>query len=212
LVGSFHPSQRKKSITTATLNWFDDGCCDVKYLDLWSDAPLSYSPGQANGPGWLVDRGEITIGRDDTGELFEKAADRLMRYRFYPPHILSPLGDFDLGEPRWAQVGDRIVQRIHLIRPFGLNILDVIGMVEVNQTIAEPRRYGFSYVTVATHVEVGQWSTEITWRDNGDVALNMTSVTRPASREPGRNHSLMRWLQKRAHRHGLINFKQSLLA
>lgn len=212
MVAHYRPDRNRTILTTATLAWFDDGCCDVKYLDWWNDVSLNYTPGQAVDSGWRVDHRDLVIGHDATGELFQNAADRLMRYRYYPCHILQHTGDFDLGESRWLAVGDRIVQRVHLIRLFDRNILDVIGMVEVSKVVAEPRRFGFTYVTVATHVEQGEWTVEVSWQKDGTVILQMDAITRPVPDEPARNYRLMRWLQKRAHKQGMSHFKRSVLA
>lgn len=73
-----------KFLTTAKLNWFDDGCCDVKYLDIWNDTAVSYQPGQPIDTGWHIDSYELELGVDEDGRLFRKAADLLMRYQFYP--------------------------------------------------------------------------------------------------------------------------------
>lgn len=200
-----------KLFTTAKLNWFDDGCCDVKYLDIWNDAPLSYRFGQPVDKSWHVDEYELLLGVDEDGRLFRKAADLLMRYQFYPHDVLNHVSDFGLWN-RWVQEGDRIVQRIHLLQLFGKPVLDVIGMNEVCQVVTEPRRYGFTYVTVDTHVEQGEWAAHVAWREDGEVVLTVKSISRPAPEEPTRNHSFMRSLQKSAHQRGLDQFRQAVLA
>jgi len=94
-----------KFLTTATLDWFDDGCCDVKYLDIWQEAPLNYQPGinqdasRQNGE-WQTDRYETTLGNDQDGRLFHRAIDHLMRYQFYPQEIMNHTSDFGLHD-RW---------------------------------------------------------------------------------------------------------------
>lgn len=207
--------QRKKRLmkllTTAKLNWLDDGCCDVKYLDVWNKTPLSYRRGQPIDESWQVDAYELFLGRDENGSLFRKAADLLMRYQFYPQDVMSHVSDFGLWN-RWAQIGDRIVQRIHLFSLFGNPILDVIAMNEVRQVIMEPRRYGFTYVTVDTNVAQGEWTAYIEWRDDGELSLTINSISKPAPEEPTRNYRFMRSLQKSAHQRGLQHFKQAVLA
>ena len=200
-----------KLLTTATLNWFDDGCCDVKYLDIWHKAPVTYQPGQVIDDSWHVDTYEVSLGQDEDGRLFRKAADHLMRYQFYPHDVLSHTSDFSLWN-RWAQVGDRIVQRIHLFSLLGKPVLDVIAMNEVRQVITEPRRYGFTYVTVATHVEQGEWTACLEWDPDNQLRLTVHAISRPAPDEPSRNYSFMRALQKSAHQRGLQHFKQTILA
>ncbi|MCA9920089.1 MAG: DUF1990 family protein [Anaerolineales bacterium] len=200
-----------KLFTTANLNWLDDGCCDVKYLDVWNETPRSYQPGQPIDDSWHVDSYELSLGLDENGRLFKKAADRLMRYQFYPHDVMSHTSDFALWN-RWAQVGDRIVQRIHLLNLFGKPILDVVTMTEISQVITEPRCYGFTYVTVDTHVEQGEWSAWIEWQDNNELSLTVKAISRPRAEEPARNHSYMRRLQQTAHQRGLAHFKQTILS
>ena len=200
-----------KLLTTAKLNWFDDGCCDVKYLDVWNDAPRSYRPGQPIDDSWHVDSYEMSLGVDEDGRLFKKAADRLMRYQFYPHDVMSHVSDFGLWN-RWVQAGDRIVQRIHLFSFFGKRILDVVGMTEISQVILEPRRYGFTYVTVDTHVDQGEWSTCLEWREDNELILTVNAISRPRPQEPARNYSYMRRLQQSAHQRGMAHFKQAVLA
>ena len=197
--------------TTATLSWFDNGCCDVKYLDEWHNAPLNYYPGQATIPDWHRDHHEKIIAHDENGHLFHYAADLLMRYHFYPPHILSHVSTFSLAD-RWLATGDRIVQRIHLLGGYGRSLLDVVSMTKITQTIVEPHRYGFTYTTVATHVEQGQWSITVTWQPNGDILLTLDAVSRPIPQEPRRNHPFMRAFQKAAHLQGISHFQQMVTA
>ena len=199
-----------KLLTTATLNWFDDGCCDVKFLDLWNEAPLSYSPEQIVDGSWHEDKYEQLICNDPSGKLFKKAADLLMRFRFYPKEVMSHASDFDLYE-RWAEVGDRIVQRIHLLQFLGRPILDAVTMTEITSVIKEPHRCGFTYATVETHVEQGEWSVLLNWRSNGDIVIRIEAISRPVPHEPTRNHSYMRAFQKSAHKRGLAHFTQSVL-
>ncbi len=198
-----------KFLTTAKLNWFDDGCCDVKYLDIWNDTAVSYQPGQPIDTGWHIDSYEVELGVDEDGRLFRKAADLLMRYQFYPHDVLSHVSDFGLWN-RWAQVGDRIVQRIHLFTLFGKPVVDVLAMNEVREVITEPRRYGFTYVTVETHVEQGEWTACLEWTPDNQLRLTVHAISRPAPEEPARNYNFMRTLQKSAHQRGLHHFKQTV--
>lgn len=200
-----------KLFTTAKLDWFDDGCCDVKYLDVWNDAPLSYEPGQPIDDSWHVDEYELSLGLDADGRLFRKASDLLMRYHFYPYDVLNHTSDFSLWD-RWAQVGDRIVQRIHLFSLFGKPVVDVLAMNEVRQVITEPRRYGFTCVTVDNHIEQGEWTACLEWREDNELILTVKSISRPVPQEPIRNHGFLRARQKSAHQRGLQHFKQAVLA
>jgi uncharacterized protein (UPF0548 family) len=201
----------KGLLTTATLTWFDNGCCDVKYLDEWHDAPLNYYTGQVTTPDWHIDHHEKIIAQDSHGRLFQHAADLLMHYQFYPPHILTHVSTFSLAD-RWLEVGDRIVQRIHLLGLFGRSILDVVTMTEITQTIVEPHRCGFTYATVAKHVEQGEWSIAVNWRPNGDIVFTLDAVSRPIPQEPSRNYLFLRAFQKAAHLQGINHFQQMVTA
>ena len=197
--------------TTAVVNWFDDGCCDAKYLDMWSDAPLSYTPGQATGPGWYNDQYDVVLARESDGRLFQKAADLLLHYQFYPNTILSFFGDFNLGPGRRLRVGDRIVQRFHIARLFGRAVFDIIGLTEVHQVITEPRHQSLTIITAKPHVMEGKWAVHVTWHENGDLALTVDIISRPSPQEPARNHPFMRTLQKKAHHAGIAHFQKLLL-
>ena len=200
-----------KFLTSAQLNWFDDGCCDVKYLDIWQKTPVSYRLGQPVDDSWYRDKYELSLGHDEDGRLFRKASDLLMRYQFYPADVMDHVSDFGLWD-RWLQVGDRIVQRIHLFSLFGKPVLDVITMNEIRHVVTEPRSYGFTYVTVTNHVEQGEWSATIDWHDDGELILTVKVTSKPVAAETNRNHSFMRTLQKSAHQRGLQNFQQAVLS
>ncbi len=196
-------------LTTAKTTWFDDGCCDVKYLDEWDGVPVNYWPGQAVGEGWHTDRYELNLGRDTSGRLFQIAAGRLMSYQFYPEDILQHVSDFGLNE-RWPRPGDRIVQRIHVCTLAGRPVLDVIGMAQIESVCDEPRRAGFRYVTVATHVEQGEWSAYVTWNEQDEVRLTVQAISRPVPEEPARNHKFIRAWQKKGHEQALARFQKEV--
>ena len=197
-------------LTTAKVTWFDDGCCDVKYLDEWDRVPPSYHPGQAVDDSWYTDQYELKLGRDVSGKLFQVAADRLMAYQFYPEEILQHVSDFGLNERR-PYPGDRIVQRLHIFTLAGKPVVDVISMNQIESVCEEPRRVGFRYVTVATHVEQGEWSAYVTWNAQDDVVLTVHSISRPNPEEPARNHKFIRARQKEGHQRGLTYFQKTVL-
>lgn len=192
-------------LTTAKLNWFNDGCCDVIYLDLWDKAQLNFHPELPDDQSWHYDHYEHQIGYDPTGELFQTAADHLLNYHFYPTTIISPTSDFSLNNRR-ARLGDRIIQRIHIFQLFGFPILDVVTMTEVTQLLDSPRQAMFGYTTVDTHVEQGQWCASVEWQNDDVVTLSINAISRPVRTEPRRNYGYMRSLQKHAHRQGIDYF------
>lgn len=192
-------------LTTATLSWFDDGCCDVRYLDEWNQVPVAFHPEQVGPLRWDQDHHQVELAPRCNGRFFQHARDLLLQYRFYPPTVAPYVSDFRL-ERRQMQPGDRIVQRFHLLRPFGIPVVDVIGMTEVDEVMVDSRRVRFSIVTTTAHVIEGKWTAELKWEDEGTLTFTVTAVFRPAPAEPRRNHAFIRSLQTSAHRRGLDYF------
>lgn len=110
------------------------------------------------------------------------------------------------------QIGDRILQRVHVWQPWGKPLLDVLGLTEIADVVNEPRRVGFTYVTVAPHAAEGEWSAHLAWEEDDQVTLRIKSISRPRREEPARNHAWMRKLQQRAHRRGLAHFQRLVLS
>jgi uncharacterized protein (UPF0548 family) len=133
-----------------------------------------------------------------------------MRYHFYPETLMHHVSDFS-RENRWLRVGDRLVQRIHGFRPFGIPILDGITMNEIYAVIDEPRRKGFTYVTTQAHSERGEWSPTVEWRASGDLYLTIHVLSRLAYDVPAWQLRRIRKLQTGAHRQGIEAFKRRVL-
>jgi hypothetical protein len=184
---------------------------DARYLDLWRNAPLTYTPGQPIDATWHIDHHEDVIAPDCTPELFERAGDLLLRYQFYPPSLMHHVSDFS-RENRHMRPGDRIVQRIHGFPVFGFPLVDGITMNEVIKVIDEPRRKGFTYVTTAAHVELGEWSAQVEWRDDGALVLTIDATARLAYHMPRIMIPHARKRQLRAHDLGMEAFKNAVLA
>jgi uncharacterized protein (UPF0548 family) len=195
----------------AVFVWLGRGGPDAKYLERWRGAPLSYTPGQPTDATWNTDTYEVFITHNSDGQHFERAADLLMRYQFYPDSIMFHTSDFGL-ENRWLRAGDRIVQRIHALSILSYPILDGLTMNEIYAVIDEPRRKGFTYVTTQVHSERGEWSPAVEWRDNGDLVLTIHVHSRLVFDPPAFYRSRVRKLQKRAHREGIESFKRQVLA
>ncbi len=162
-------------------------------------------------PDQPVDHHEVAIARQADAEMFQRAADLLMRYQFYPSDVMSHVSHFSLQD-RWAQPGDRIAQRIHVWWRNGRSLLDMIGMSEIYDVVADERRAGLTYVSTAPHAEQGEWSVRVTWADNDDIVLAIRAISRPNPQEPKRNHRFMRALQKRAYKRGISHFRQLVIA
>lgn len=202
----------KLRLTSATLSWFDDGCCDVIYLDIWQEMAVSFIPPAHLDKSWQKRQQQTWLGQDESGALFRHAADLLMRFQLYPNGMASQFGDFDLGDGRWLQPGDRIVQRFHVWRLWGRPLLDVVGLVEIRKVVLEPHRVGYDYVSVSPHPLEGQWSVYLTWQGNGELRLETASLSRPSAREPAHNHQRIRRWQEQLLQAGVSHFQQMVTA
>jgi len=178
---------------------------DVQRLQSWRDAPLTYFPEQELDPNWVVDRYETVLGQDSTGDLFQKAARLTLQNRFYPPEVMTTVSDYSL-ENRPIRVGDRVLQRIRVFQYKNFPLLEVLTLNEITEVVQEPRRVGFTYTTTAAHSEIGEWSPEVIWRENGEVVLviNVLSRSRPGASRLARQ--LTRRLQLHAHQLSIQNF------
>lgn len=186
------------------LEWFPRPRPLEKDLDAIGHPPINFDPEQPIDNTWHVDQRELFLGLDESG-LFRRAVDLLLHYHFYPPSVLHHASDF-ARENRALRFGDRIVQRIHVIP----GLLDVVTMNRVTATLAEPHRIGFTYTTTEHHLETGEWSATVVRKRNGQVALFMLAISKPAVPMPLWARPFARALQLRAHRLGFQHFKQLL--
>lgn len=179
------------------------------YLTAWRDSPLTYTLEQANQAGWKRDYYEEQICVDSTGRLFQRAADLLKQYAFYPASVMSHHADFAQAN-RSAQVNDRVCQRIKVLNLAGLPLLDILTMNEITQIINEPTKQGLGYTSTTAHDEVGHWSAWVEWRDKKQVVLIVESISRSAAHVPIALRPLTRRIQLRAHKLGIQAFKQRI--
>lgn len=174
---------------------------DADLLAQWRAAPLTYHAGDSL-PGAHSDDYDVLIREHATVDHFARAADLLLRYRFYPPDVMLHTSDF-AQQRRRMKAGDRIVQRIRLFPG-----LDVLTMNEVVRVTNAPRRAGFAYATTEKHDEVGQWSAEVALDDAGALHLHIHSIG--VARLPFFMKPFARAIQVRAHQRGMATFKAAL--
>lgn len=178
---------------------------DAECLQAWRESPLTFAPDQVIDDQFNADHYEIVLGRDTTGNLFTRAAMITLMNQFYPPDVMANASDFGL-ENRSVQVGDRVLQRIHIFRVAGRPVFELLTMNEITRVIQEPRRAGFTYTTTAVHNEIGEFSPAVEWHENGEVVLRIDVLSRTL---PGAS-ALSRWLNRRmqlkAHRLSIQNF------
>ncbi len=87
------------------------------------------------------------------GELNHASYKVLLDYHIFPPMIMLHLTQWSM-ERRSIQVGDTILQQVYVPPTPGLSQKIIFG-VRVDKLIDEPGKKGFSYSTLAGHVETG---------------------------------------------------------
>lgn len=192
-------------MTTAKLDWFNDGCRDIRYLERWHNNPLNFDLSQTIYSNWHLDHDERVIGQDPTGRLFQIAADKLMRYHFYPSDVISSTSEFGLNN-RWVTVGDRIVQRIHLVRLFTRPILDMIIITEITAVLDEPRCIGYTFTTVENHVTRGSRSVMVEWSLNDQIIFSISAISQPIQHPTHPQTFYLQAFQKYADHLGMTHF------
>jgi uncharacterized protein (UPF0548 family) len=186
--------------------WFGQGRADDgRYLDRWRNAPLTYSADQELDHHWNVDHYEIVLGKDQTGDLFQRAARLTMTNQFYPTEVMLTTSDYSRMN-RAVQAGDRVLQRIRLFEIAGRSILEMLTMNEITDVVYEERRAGFTYTTTAAHSEIGEWTPMVEWRENGEVVLVISVVSRAQPGASALSRRFARRMQLRAHRLSITHF------
>lgn len=178
---------------------------DSGYLQAWREIPLTHGPDQTIDHHWNADHYEVILGKDSTGDLYERAAMLTLLNQFYPPDVMIHTSDYGL-ENRPVRVGDRVIQHIHIFRIAGKPVFDVLTMNEITRVIEETHRTGFTYTTTAIHNEVGEYSPTVTWHENGEVVLSIDVLSRSLPGASAFSRWFTRRMQLRAHRLSIHNF------
>lgn len=187
------------------LVWFKQDVELYKMLELWRDEQSNYDPQEPKNSSWFVDEFSVPLGTASDDRVFERAAIRLLRYKFYPTSVLHAAATF-IRERRAPRPGEHIVQRVKVIP----GLVDAVTMNIVTDVCDEPNRCGFRIVTSNQQYEKGEWSAYITRTESGDVSLDVKVVSKPATPLPFISSSFARALQRRAHRLALTSFSEAI--
>lgn len=180
---------------------------DARVLRDQRALPTNYAH-DADESGMTVHVAEATLGHDETGALFARAGDLLLRCAHYPAHAVSIVSDFSL-DGRFARPGDRIVVRLHLLHVFGVPVLYRRALVEVTAVEDAERIKRLAYCTTPWHIACGGCGASVVWRDDGMVVFRLRSVERPQwplLRWPPATRAF-RWFLDRALRKAVENMR-----
>jgi hypothetical protein len=127
----------------------------------------------------LLKDNETTIEINTLKKFEEIDLDFLFDYKIFPDNIMTSLTLW-ANEKRSMKIGDTIVQQVFIppIRSFSQKI--IFG-VRINAKIDEPNRKGYSYETLAGHVEKGQSAFTIEKQDNGKIEFAIKTFSEPGT-------------------------------
>jgi hypothetical protein len=149
------------------------------------------------------DNRPFDLGPDAPGRL-AALGDALLRYAFYPPHVMRHHTTF---EGRHARVGDRIGMTLFVDVP-GFSPLALPATTEVFRAELDDDHAAIGYLTTTSHYGKGAWCATIR-RVNGRIGLTIESRMTPMHPLAVAGLPIYRWYQKRAHRLGAENLAQS---
>ncbi len=186
------------------------GAPDPAWLDRWADVPLWPGEGE-DGHGMAEDRYRIVLAERADRALLAAVGQELLHYRFYPSRVLEARGPF-LMEDRFARDGDRIVQRLHILRFLGRPLLSMLSMAEVCGAKTGPDRWAIGYITTEHHPGRGWWRVWVELDAQQRLVLGMAARAKPSLGRltdwPGLrslHFAILRHYQHRAHRQGLAS-------
>ena len=193
----------------------DRGSSDAKLLRAWAGRAPSFDPARQRGRGYQADRHVIQLGYEGAGPpaaggLFERAVRQLLNYEVFPHELLEATCQWRL-ESRPLEVGDTILQRIHLLTRQGEPHYDLLAGVRIDRLIQDDWERGFHYVTLRGHPERGM-ATLLVRKDpgTGQVSFMIESVSAPGRWLTWLARPWARRFQLQAAQRALEHFRQRL--
>ncbi|HTQ12138.1 MAG TPA: DUF1990 family protein [Fimbriimonadaceae bacterium] len=175
-------------------------------FDRYSRGPLTWEVGRAGKPALVSweDRAEEDLGADPSGVRFSEISARMLGGRYYPEDALEFFGLWQ-DEGRQIRARDRILQRARVIPflawPVAWAMTEVFAVEQTSSTC----RYG--YLTTKRHFGRGIWQARLE-RSDGRLKLIVESVSGPRSWQFWATLPLARYLQRRAWRRAVEEFRK----
>ncbi|HEV3213564.1 MAG TPA: DUF1990 domain-containing protein [Acidimicrobiales bacterium] len=148
---------------------------------------VATQPGAVLDPRYVHDRLEGVVGHGERD--FTTAASGL---RTWATHRVRGVRVFPTGAPV-ASGATRVVT-------FGTPLVAIAAPCRVTEVVDEPRRAGFTYVTLRGHPEEGEESFVVELDANDDVRCTITARSRPGSRLVRATAPVNRYVQHRVAR------------
>ena len=169
-------------------------------------APVTWDPAKGGKRALICFDDELTadLGPDHNGHRFKKISERMLKGHYYPPDAIQYFCEAH-EHNRLLQPGDRVLQRAPIL-PF-LPSLGVWSMVEIFVANGTEDECRLGYVTTAKHHGRGIWQSVLR-RQDGKLSMTVTSTTSPNSWLFWIGLPLARFLQLRARRRAIEEFKK----
>lgn len=171
-------------------------------------APRNWDPVNGGKRAWICFDDSITedLGTDPDGAGFALISARMLNGHYYPPDAVQYFCEA-IDESRDLEPGDRVLQFAPMF-PFGSK-LGVWQTVEIYtaQTTGDVTELG--YVTTASHHGRGIWKSVLERKD-GHLKMTVTSTTSPSSWLFWLGLPYARFLQLRARRRAIEEFRKLL--
>lgn len=143
------------------------------------------------------------LGLDRPGR-FDRVADALLRYRFYPPDVMRHRTTFP---DRPAKVGDRIGMVLLVALFPGYAPIALPSTTEVDVAERDAEHVSFGYRTTTAHYGKGAWRATVTRGER--LTLRIQSRMTPTHPFAVLGLPIYRWFQRRAHRLGAENLART---
>lgn len=170
------------------------------------NAERTWDPEKGGKRAWVCfdDDKTYNLGADPDGHRFKAISRRMMSGHYYPPDAVRFSGRFQ-EEGRDLSRGDRVVQQAPLFGKLGGPLMP--SGAEIYVAEATDTRCKIGYVTTSIHFGRGIWTAELT-RTNGTLSLHVWSTASPASWAFWLGLPYARYLQLRARRRAVEEFRR----
>lgn len=190
------------ALATVALGWYAARVAPFQGAAAVTPSPALDAPTRdvALEQAFFKDHRDFDLGADTPGR-FDALGDALLRYHFYPAHVMRHATTF---EGRHAAPGDRIGMTLLVDLFPGYAPIALPATTEVFVATRAENEVSFGYVTTERHYGKGRWQATLR-RADGRIRLTIQSRMTPLHPLALAGLPIYRWYQKRAHRLGAEN-------
>jgi uncharacterized protein (UPF0548 family) len=153
--------------------------------------------------GWTVDHNRICLGHGPAA--WEAARAAIRSWQMFRIGWVEIHGT---GAP--LAPGLDVAPLAHAFGLWFLNACRVVYLIDENDLIDEPRRFGFAYGTLPDHAESGEERFLVEWREDDSVWYDLLAFSRPGHWLTRLGFPVVRQLQKRFAADSLAAMKNAM--